>query len=227
MIGTGLAHRLDHLVERYNQEADTVYRLLPTTEAGQLYVQQWGVFTRHSRRCWAWVVGNCPVLEIRRFITKENLYEEEGEDETSHYEVLARLGVKLGLAREEIDHATPFATTQIAMLAWETLTKNRSWPEGLAAKAVLERVGFPDLRRIRRRQWERALGLSEADLGFFTTHITVDEIHGSGAYDLLERYVPESQEDAAVAAALASLQAMALFTNGIAAGMQQRGATLE
>ena len=62
MIGTGLAHRLDHLVERYNQEADTVYRLLPTTEAGQLYVQQWGVFTRHSRRCWAWVVGNCPVV---------------------------------------------------------------------------------------------------------------------------------------------------------------------
>src|SRR5579885_2220077 len=78
MIGTALAQRLDALVEEYNREASTVYRLLPTVAAGQLYVQQWGVFTRHSRRCWAWVVGNCPVLEIRRFITKENLYEEEG-----------------------------------------------------------------------------------------------------------------------------------------------------
>ncbi|SRR5579884_613812 len=227
MIGTALAQRLDALVEEYNREASTVYRLLPTVAAGQLYVQQWGVFTRHSRRCWAWVVGNCPVLEIRRFITKENLYEEEGEDETSHYEILARLGMKLGLSREAIDEAVPSPTTQLALLAWETLTKNRSWPEGLAAKAVLERVGFPELRRARKQQWERALGLSEPDLGFFTTHITADEIHGSGAYDLLERHVPASDEDAAVAAAQASLQAMALFTNGIAAGMIERGATLE
>jgi pyrroloquinoline quinone (PQQ) biosynthesis protein C len=227
MIGTALVERLEELVQQYNREADTVYRLRPTVGAAQLYCQQWGVFTRHSRRCWAWVVGNCPVLEIRRFITKENLYEEEGNDETSHYEELTRLGLKLGLRREEMDDAVPLATTQLPMLAWETLTKNRTWAEGLAAKAVLERVGFPELRRIRRQRWHEALALTEQDLGFFTTHITVDEIHGSGGYDLLDRHVPLAEADAAVVAAQASLQAMAMFTNGIAAGMKERGATLE
>jgi pyrroloquinoline quinone (PQQ) biosynthesis protein C len=227
MIGTALTDRIETLVQQYNQEAGAIYRLRPTVEAGQHYVQQWGIFTRHSRQCWAWVVGNCPLLEVRRFITKENLYEEEGEDETSHYEVLARLGVKLGLRREEVDDAVPTTTTLLPMLVWETLTKNRSWAEGLAGKAVLERCGFPDLRRIRRQQWESALGLSDEDLGFFTTHIVVDEVHGSGAYDLLERRVPPAEADAAVAAAQASLQAMAMFTNGIAAGMRERGATLD
>jgi pyrroloquinoline quinone (PQQ) biosynthesis protein C len=227
MIGSALTDRIELFVQQYNQEANAAYILRPTVEAARHYVQQWGVFTRQSRQCWAWVVGNCPLVEVRRFITKENLYEEEGEDETSHYEVLARLGVKLGLRREEVDDAVPTATTLLPMLVWETLTKNRSWAEGLAAKAVLERVGFPDLRRVRRKQWARALGLTDEDLGFFTTHIVVDELHGSGAYDLLERCVPPAQADAAVAAAQASLQAMAMFTNGIAAGMKERGATLD
>ncbi|HLH22054.1 MAG TPA: iron-containing redox enzyme family protein [Chloroflexota bacterium] len=221
-----LLERLDATVAQHNREGAGLYRAIPTREAAQIYVQQWGLFTRHSRRCWAWVVGNCPVVEVRRFITRENLYEEEGADETSHYEILARLGVKLGLPRAAIDAAEALPTTRLALLVWETLTKNRSWAEGLAAKAVLERVGFPDLRRLRRDNWKRALGLSDADLGFFTTHIEADEIHGSGAYDLLARYVPPAEHDAAVAAAQASIEAMMLHSNGIAAAMQARGAIL-
>jgi pyrroloquinoline quinone (PQQ) biosynthesis protein C len=226
VTSAGLLERLDDTVGQHNRDGSALYRAIPTPEAAQLYVQQWGLFTRHSRRCWAWVVGNCPIVQIRRFITKENLYEEEGADETSHYEILARLGVKLGLSRSAIDDAEPLSSTRLAMLVWETLTKNRSWAEGLAAKAVLERVGFPDLRRTRRDNWKRALGLSDADLGFFTTHIEADELHGSGAYDLLARYVPPAEHDAAVAAAQASIEAMLLHSNGIAAAMQARGATL-
>ncbi|HEY7059977.1 MAG TPA: iron-containing redox enzyme family protein [Chloroflexota bacterium] len=226
LTSAALLERLDALVAEHDRDAAALYRAVPTPEAAQVYVQQWGLFTRHSRRCWAWVVGNCPVVEVRRFITKENLYEEEGADETSHYEILARLGVKLGLARQAIDAAEPLPTTRLALLVWETLTKNRSWAEGLAAKAVLERVGFPDLRRTRRETWKRALGLADADLGFFTTHIEADEIHGSGAYDLLARYVPPAEYGAAVAAARASIDATMLHSNGIAAVMQARGATL-
>ena len=146
-----LASQVDVLVEQYNREGGMRYRLAPTVEAAQHYVQQWGVFTRHSRRCWAYVVGNCPEVEVRRFITAENLYEEEGQDDTSHYEKLVRLGVRLGLQREAIDDAVPLATTRLSLLVWECLTKNYSWTEGFAAKLVLERVGFPDLRRTMNR----------------------------------------------------------------------------
>ena len=34
-------------------------------------IQNWSTFTRHSRRCWAYVVGNCPHVEVRKFIVTE------------------------------------------------------------------------------------------------------------------------------------------------------------
>lgn len=221
-----LTSQLDVLVEQYNRDGGMRYRLAPTVEAARHYVQQWGVFTRHSRRCWAYVVGNCPEVEVRRFITAENLYEEEGQDETSHYEKLVRLGVRLGLQRDAIDGAQPLPTTRLALLVWECLTKNYSWTEGFAAKAVLERVGFPDLRRTMKQNWRTALQLTDDELDFFGMHIVVDERHGSGAFELLERYIRPGEVDATVAAAEASLQAMALFSNGISAGMEARGAWL-
>jgi pyrroloquinoline quinone (PQQ) biosynthesis protein C len=226
MRSATLGARLDELVDQFNRDAADIYLLVPTAEAGGVFVQQWGIFTRHSRQCWAWVVGNCPLVAVRRFIVKENLYEEEGSDETSHYETLARLGVHLGLKRAEIDDATPLPSTRLALLVWESLTRNYSWAEGLAAKAVLERVGFPDLRRIRRVNWARALDLPDEHLEFFTTHIVADEIHGSGAYALLERHLDPADEARALAAAQASLEAMALHCNGIAAAMKERGASL-
>jgi pyrroloquinoline quinone (PQQ) biosynthesis protein C len=109
-----------------------------TAKGAQVLVQQWGIFTRHSRRCWAYVVGNCPQLEIRKFIVAENLYEEEALEGHSHFDLIVRMSEALGLSRAEIESATPLPTTSVALLAWESLTKNRSWPEGAAAKAVLE-----------------------------------------------------------------------------------------
>jgi pyrroloquinoline quinone (PQQ) biosynthesis protein C len=221
-----ISQQLDVFVEQCNQDAGLRYTLPPTREAAQVYLQQWGIFTRHSRRCWAWVVGNCPEVEVRRFITRENLYEEEGEVATSHYEKLVRLGLKVGLQRAAIDDAEPEPSTALALLVWECLTKNRSWLEGLAAKAVLERGGFPDLRRIQAQNWQTCLGLTEQDVDFFGMHITADQIHGSGAYELLERFTRPEDEGAVLAAGQRSMQAMALFSNGIVAAMQARGATV-
>jgi pyrroloquinoline quinone (PQQ) biosynthesis protein C len=67
-----------------------------TKEAARVLIQQWSNFTRHSRQCWAHVVGNCPHVEVRKFIVTENLYEEEAQEGHSHFEILARMGVALG-----------------------------------------------------------------------------------------------------------------------------------
>jgi len=208
------------MVESLNEETTDFWTLLPTETSARIFVQQWGIFTRHSRRCWAFVVGNCPVVEVRRFITRENLYEEEGDVETSHYEKLVRIGLRAGLSREQIDEAQPLPSTSLALLAWEALTKHYSWGEGLAAKAVLERIGFPDLRRIREANWRRELHLTDEEADFFTTHIVADEVHGSGAYALLEQYVSRQDETRILVAAQVSLHAMALFCDGIAAAMR-------
>ena len=58
-----------------------------TAESARVLVQQWGFFTRHSRRCWAYVVGNCPHVEVRKFVVTENFYEEEAQEGHSHLRI--------------------------------------------------------------------------------------------------------------------------------------------
>lgn len=208
---------INKLVNDCNDATRGIVTQAPTLEFAQRYIQQWGLFTRHSRQCWANVVGNCPHVAVRRAIVRENLYEEEAlDDETqSHYEILVRLAKALGLSRTEIDDAKPLPSTTTAMLAWETLTKNRSWLEGLAAKGALEQHGFPDLRRMRLQQWKQHLKLSDYDLEFFSMHITADERHGNIAGELLASHMSLSDLPRVLRAAEESLHAFYLLYAGI------------
>src|SRR5579863_5101626 len=103
-----------------------------TKKGAGVFAKQHGIFTRHSRRAWAYVVGNCPEVEVRRFIVRENLYEEEGIEEKSHYLTLVRMGEAVGSAAQEIHNAAPLPGTRAALLIWETLTKDRPWLLGCA-----------------------------------------------------------------------------------------------
>jgi len=185
----------------------------------KILVQQWGVFTRHSRRCWAYVVGNCPYVEVRKFIVKENLYEEEALEGHSHFELLVRMGQALGLSREEIESAQPLSTTVVALHAWEALTKNRSWYEGAAAKAVLEMGNKPQCGHFSAREgerWMRQLKLTREQVEFWLLHDVVDQVHGGGTVDLLERFLPgEAERQAALRAAEESLMAWKIYLDGI------------
>lgn len=187
--------------------------------AARLLVEQWGIFTRHSRRCWAYVAGNCPHVEIRKFIVRENLYEEEAVEGQSHFDLILRLGRALGLTSEALGSAEPLPTTLVALHAWETLTKNRSWHEGVAAKAVLEMTNLPDCGRFsgeEAERWRRQLGLSAEDVEFWTLHDSVDQIHGGGSAQLLEKYlVAEEERRAALQAARESMMAWRVYLDGI------------
>lgn len=199
------------------------YTATRLTRAGaQIYAMQHGIFTRHSRRCWAYVVGNCPEVLVRRFIVRENLFEEEGSDETSHFVKLTKLGVALGLTEEQIVNAVPTIGLRGALLIWETLTKDRHWLIGLAAKGVLEMLNFPECGSFSATQSQRYMakfGLTKDELSFHVTHDEVDKIHGAGALDLLGEYVPkypEVSEREVVAAVEESMFAMGLFQGSAA-----------
>ncbi len=183
-----------------------------TKEAARVLIEQWSSFTRHSRQCWAFVVGNCPIIEVRKFIVTENLYEEEAQEGHSHFEILARMGIALGLTRDQIVNAKPLPTTVVAMHAWETLTKNRTWYEGLAAKSVLERTNNPNCGNFSHNQaehWVRQLGLSKED------NDSVDQIHGDGSLKLLENYLTiEAEKKAALRAAEESMMAWQVYFDG-------------
>jgi pyrroloquinoline quinone (PQQ) biosynthesis protein C len=182
-------------------------------------VQQWGIFTRHSRRCWAYVVGNCPHIEIRRFVVTENLYEEEAQPGHSHFELILRMGKAVSLSREEIEFAEPLPTTVVALNAWEAMTKNRTWHEGAAAKAVLERTNHPDCGHFSAEEaerWMRQLALTRDDVEFWLLHASIDQVHGDGSLALLEKYAPtEAERKAALQAARESMMAWKIYLDGI------------
>lgn len=190
-----------------------------TAQGARTLLQQWGIFTRHSRRCWAYVVGNCPHTEIRKFVVTENLYEEEALEGHSHFEILLRMGSALGLSREELELAKPLPSTVVALHAWEALTKNRSWYEGIAAKAVLERTNSPDcgnFSALEAERWMRQLKLSRDDVEFWLLHDSVDQIHGDGALRLMEKYLKTDDERAAaIRAAEESMMAWRVYLDGI------------
>ena len=190
-----------------------------TAQGARTLLQQWGIFTRHSRRCWAYVVGNCPHTEIRKFVVTENLYEEEALEGHSHFEILLRMGSALGLSREELELAKPLPSTVVALHAWEALTKNRSWYEGIAAKAVLERTNNPDcgnFSALEAERWMRQLKLSRDDVEFWLLHDSVDQIHGDGALRLMEKYLKTDDErEAAIRAAEESMMAWRVYLDGI------------
>jgi pyrroloquinoline quinone (PQQ) biosynthesis protein C len=168
-----------------------------TREAAGIYVQQHGVFTRHSRRAWAYVVGQCPEVEVRRFIVRENLYEEEGIEETSHFTTLQRMGMAVGLTADEVTNAAPLVTTRAALLIWETLTKDRHWLIGCAAKATLEQMNMPEAgeySNVQGHAWMQQLGLTRDQVDFWLLHDEADKTHGPGNFKFVDQYLPKYPE---------------------------------
>ena len=197
----------------------------------RMLIQQWGIFTRHSRRCWAHVVGNCAHLEVRKFIVRENLYEEEALEGHSHYELLVKMGKAVGLAREQVEGAKPLPTTVVALHAWETLTKNRTWYEGLAAKAVLERTNDRKCGNFSAEQgerWMRQLKLTADDVEFWLLHDTVDQVHGGGSFNLMEKYLrTDAEREAAIHAAEESMMAWKVYLDGVCDAVAGSNPTME
>ena len=128
------------------------------------------------------------------------------------------MGRALGLTRDEILNARPLPTTVVAMHAWEALTKNRTWYEGLSAKSVLERTNNPNCGNFSHYQadhWMRQLGLTKEDTEFWWMHDSVDQIHGDGSLKLLENYLTtDAERNAALRAAEESMMAWQVYFDG-------------
>jgi len=162
-----------------------------TKKGAAVFARQHGIFTRHSRQAWAYVVGNCPEVEVRRFIVRENLYEEEGIEELSHYLKLVRMANALDISDEEMHNAEPLPSTRAALLIWETLTKDRHWLIGATAKGALE---YRTTSGEEGKHWMDKLGLSRGQADFHLMHHEADKVHSGGTFDLVLKYLPRYKE---------------------------------
>jgi len=168
-----------------------------TREDWKVWVKQFGFFARTFPRWLANVMSNCPVLEVRQQLIV-NMYDEEVCDSLVgdyHYNFLRRMGRSLGLTDDEIDNAAAFSTTVAAINAWNNLTKNRPWPEGLAALTVLElantnavreKIGRP--KDMGAKDAFASVEMTAEDVRFLSLHQERDEEHGGGESDILNHH---------------------------------------
>jgi pyrroloquinoline quinone (PQQ) biosynthesis protein C len=194
-----------------------------TMEAGRLFVSQFSHFTRNFPRWLAAVAANCPEPDVRKFIAG-NLYEEEigPGGQGSHYDLLLRQGQAMGLTREAIETTAPLSTTALAISALESICRNRSWLEGLAATTGLECINHPAVRAQSGviiindvRAWKH-LGLSDQQLRSRTIHAEEDEKHVENGLRILAAHAAtEDAQEKIVDSAREALLAFHLLMEGI------------
>jgi pyrroloquinoline quinone (PQQ) biosynthesis protein C len=194
-----------------------------TIEGGRIFVRQFSNFTRQFPRWLAVVAGNCPLPDVRKFLAR-NIYEEEigPAGQGSHYELLLKQGEAMGLTPTEIEETPPLSTTTLAINAIETICRNRSWLEGLAATTGLECINHPEVRGKGGvviindvRAWQH-LGLNDQQLRSRTVHMEEDEKHvETGLTILAEHARAEELEERIARAAYEALFSFRVLMNGI------------
>lgn len=222
--------RLDAVVDRYCKE-NRFYNTVHTLEVAKMFVKQHRLNTRiRNSQMKLAVATNCPDWDVRIKIigacSEEIIADHEHGGGKPHWRIIEELGLSLGMTIEEIREAKPLQTTQIAWLAWETLTKNRHWLEGLMANTCAERANVPGYGNgyfrevghsgMRRKQYAENFGFGEEQLTFFKVHSEADLVHSNLGWQTVAKYAEDlKMEDAVVEAARVNLTVWRMYWEGI------------
>src|SRR5713101_1786316 len=126
----------------------------------------------------------------------ESLYEEETgkiSGSAPHPELFIRLGLGLGLSREDMIHGKALPSTA-ALIDWfELSTKDRSFAEGIGAITVAAEGQVPGNFANFARALEQHYGLRTEDVIFFDVHEIADRDHSDVGDSILSR-MPLSED---------------------------------
>lgn len=170
-----------------------------TREGALVYAMEHCVFAANFPRWLANITGNCPHLEVRKYLI-ENMFVEEVKDPTittGHYESLVDFAVALGGERKFIYGygGAPITVMRITYCDW--VSRHKPWLEAFAAiagnevargKAMIARVG--ERARTSRKTWEK-LGLSDEALAHWDAADEADSEdggHGDAPLEFLKKY---------------------------------------
>jgi pyrroloquinoline quinone (PQQ) biosynthesis protein C len=222
--------RLDAVVDDFARRC-RFFNTPTTLERAQMFVRQHRLNTRQRNSVHKLAVAtNCPHWEIRMRIIAASAQELIADNEFGggkpHWEIIEDLGVAIGMDRDEIRAATPLPSTQLCWLAWETLTKNRHWLEGLVANTCSERVNVPGYGNGRQREvgwsggqrdeWRKLFGLHDEQLAFWSVHSEADIDHSNLGWQTVATYAEElNMVEAIVEACRINLIVWENYFNGI------------
>jgi pyrroloquinoline quinone (PQQ) biosynthesis protein C len=222
--------RLDAVVDDFNRRC-RYFNTPMTRERAQMFVRQHRLNTRQRNSVHKLAVAtNCPIWDIRMRIidasAQELIADNEFGEGKPHWQILEDLGVAIGMDRDDIRAAVPLPSTQLCWLAWETLTKNRHWLEGLMANTCAERSNVPGYGNGRQRevgwsgvqrdQWRALFGLTDDQLAFWGIHSEADLEHSNLGWQTVAQYAEElNMADAVIEACRINLIVWENYFNGI------------
>jgi pyrroloquinoline quinone (PQQ) biosynthesis protein C len=193
------------LLEQYNRNH-------LSREGARVYALEHCVFAANFPRWLANITGNCPHLEVRKYLI-ENMYVEEVKDPTiptGHYESLVDFAVALGVDREFVHGYGGAPITKMRITYCDWVSRNKPWLEAFAAiagnevargKEMIKRVG--ERARTSRKMWA-SLGLSDEALAHWDAADEADSAeggHGDAPLEILKKYaVTQEQQDACLEA---------------------------
>jgi pyrroloquinoline quinone (PQQ) biosynthesis protein C len=222
--------RLDQVVDDFNRRC-RFFNTPLTRQRAEMFVRQHRLNTRQRNSVHKLAVAtNCPDWDIRLRIigasAQELIADNEFGEGKAHWEILEDLGVAIGMNRDQIRAATPLPSTQLCWLAWETLTKNRHWLEGLMANTCAERSNVPGYGNGRQRevgwsgvqrdQWRQLFGLDDRQLAFWGIHSEADIEHSNLGWQTVAQQAEKlNMADAVVEACRINLIVWENYFNGI------------
>ena len=197
----------------------------------QLMISQLGLFIRHRRECWAHVSANCPLMAVKQKILQHE-FGEVIKDEYSdygHLHLIVQQANKIGMTAEEVLRTRPIATTLATLYAWDWITREKTWLEGLSSLTVTEwtnddrllgDIGGGHSTRMGRR-WMKDMGIPWRDMPNFVAHSQADEEHSDMFLPFLSEYATGAKEQMALNAVKESLDLFALYRDGVARAMEK------
>ncbi len=181
-------------------------------EGARIYGLEHCVFAANFPRWLANITGNCPHLEVRKYLI-ENMFVEEVKDPTiptGHYESLVDFVVELGADREYVLGYTGAPITKMRITYCDWVSRTKPWVEAFACvagnecgrgKEMIKRVG--KRARTSREMWA-SLGLSDKALAHWDAADAADTSeggHGDAPLDFLKKYADtQEKQDACLAA---------------------------
>lgn len=231
--GDAVIKRLDEVVDDFASRT-RFFREPLTRGRAQMFVLQHRQNTRQRNSVLKLrVATNCPDWETRLRIigacSEEVIADHTHGGGRPHWAILEELGLRIGLARGQIEEAPLLASTRLCWLAWEALMSNRHWLEGLIANTCAERSNIPGygtglMRKrgwfgLERERWGRLFKLGDNELEFFELHEEADIEHSNLGWQTVARHAVElGIADEVVQACRINLMVWENYLNGIAVG---------
>lgn len=158
--------------------------------------------------------ANTPLLSVRQELL-ENLIEEE-RGEGNHPGLWMKFAASLGVTEQDASSAELLPETREAIDALRSITRDRSYLEGVSALYAYESQ-IPEVARVKIDGLKQYYGVTDATaLSFFTVHQEADVYHSAGERDILTQYaVTADQQNACLAAAKDASNAMLRLLDGV------------